>query len=156
MLVLPANQDAKIFLAVTSRRSRRGGERHAEDGLPRLLPLDFLAEHRAVRLLGTLRPLIGAVFGAATFLIVAGGLLDVVPAAVDAAEPATRLYYFSALGFIAGFNERYATGVLSNAASRAGGKHGPRRRRTWARQVPLACSTRTSSRAGPGGTEASG
>lgn len=80
--------------------------------------LDPLAEHRAVRMLGAFRPLIGAVFGAATFLVVAGGLLDVVPASVEG-SPTTRLFYFSALGFVAGFNERFATGVLANAANRA-------------------------------------
>jgi hypothetical protein len=125
VLVLRNNQDARTFLAVTSA----GGAGAVVSVMSRMgsraFYLDPLAEHRAVRLLGTFRPLIGAVFGAATFLIVAGGLLDVVPAAVEAAEPATRLYYFSALGFIAGFNERFATGVLSNAASRAGGKARP-------------------------------
>ncbi|HEV2810203.1 MAG TPA: hypothetical protein VGV93_07390 [Acidimicrobiales bacterium] len=57
-------------------------------------------------LLGAFRPLIGAVFGAATFLVVAGGLLDVVPDSVEA-SPTTELLFFAALGFLAGFNERF-------------------------------------------------
>ncbi len=109
----------QAFLAVTSA----GGAGAVMSVMTRMgspaFYLDPLAEHRAVWLLGAFRPLIGAVFGAATFLVVAGGLLDVVPDSVEA-SPTTELLFFAALGFLAGFNERFATGVLSNAAARTG------------------------------------
>lgn len=80
--------------------------------------IDSLAEHRAVWMLGVFRPLLGAVFGAALFVAVAGGLVDVVPASVEASA-STRVFYFSALGFVAGFNERFATGVLSGIETKS-------------------------------------
>lgn len=109
----------QTFLAVTSA----GGTGAVVSVMTRMSSDDFyldpLAEHRAVRMLGAFRPLIGAVFGAATFLVVAGGLLDIVPDSIEA-SPTMRLLYFSALGFVAGFNERFATGVLSKVATRTG------------------------------------
>jgi hypothetical protein len=120
--------DVEMFLAVTSA----GGAGAMVSAMSRMgsdaFYLDPLAEHRGVTLLGAFRPLIGAVFGAATFLVVEGGLLDVVPASVGDAEP-TRTFFFAALGFLAGFNERFATGVLSRAGAGAGdsGQHLPER-----------------------------
>lgn len=109
----------QTFLAVTSA----GGAGAVVSVMTRMSSDDFyldpLAEHRAVRMLGAFRPLIGAVFGAATFLVVAGGLLDIVPDSIEA-SPTMRLLYFSALGFVAGFNERFATGVLSKVATGTG------------------------------------
>jgi hypothetical protein len=116
--------DVEMFLAVTSA----GGAGAMVSAMSRMgsdaFYLDPLAEHRGVALLGAFRPLIGAVFGAAAFLVVEGGLLDVVPASVGDAEP-TRTFFFAALGFLAGFNERFATGVLSRAGAGAGdsGQH---------------------------------
>lgn len=119
--------DVEMFLAVTSA----GGAGAMVSAMSRMgsdaFYLDPLAEHRGVALLGAFRPLIGAVFGAATFVVVEGGLLDVVPASVSDAE--TRIFFFAALGFLAGFNERFATGVLSRAGASAGdsGQHLPDR-----------------------------
>lgn len=73
-------------------------------------------------LAGVFRPLIGAVFGAALYFLVQSGILPLAP------EEPQKVYFFAALGFLAGFNERWAQDTIVNSApgNRGGGRdHGP-------------------------------
>ena len=76
--------------------------------------LDPLAEHSALRVLGIFRPFIGAFFGVAMFLIVDGGMLDLVPQSVES-DTSKQVMFFSALAFVSGFSERFAKGVITAA-----------------------------------------
>ena len=89
--------------------------------------LDSLAEHKALWVLGGFRPIIGAFLGAAMFVIVAGGMLDVLPRAVQDGSDSKKIFFFSALAFIAGFSERFAKGVISAAegSGKQDGAHSP-------------------------------
>lgn len=63
---------------------------------------------RTIRVFGTVRPLIGALFGFILFGVIAGGIIDlVVPK-----DPA-GLFMFAILGFAAGFSERFARDALT-------------------------------------------
>jgi hypothetical protein len=62
--------------------------------------------------LGSVRPFIGAAFGMALFALLVGGwLLEV--------EMDSKLGFYAALGFLAGFNERFAQDMLSQSAQSA-------------------------------------
>ena len=71
--------------------------------------IDYELGRPLVRRLGVFRPFVGGVFGVALFFLLASGLLDLKPGA--ALEP----YYYGLAAFLAGFSERFATGVLSGA-----------------------------------------
>jgi hypothetical protein len=59
---------------------------------------------------GVFRPLVGAVFAVAVYVLLSGGLIG----AIDVPEDSTSaLYFFLALAFIAGFSERFAQDMLS-------------------------------------------
>jgi hypothetical protein len=58
-----------------------------------------------LRILGALRPLIGSMFGLAFFALASVGILP-----VKILSP--EFLFFAGLGFIAGFNERWAQGVV--------------------------------------------
>ena len=79
------------------------------------LLLNFEAGTGMLLLLGLFRPLLGAVFGAAIFVLVVAGLLP-----LSVPEPSKQLYFFAGLGFIAGFSERWAQDMISTTADRAG------------------------------------
>lgn len=64
-----------------------------------------------LRRLGAFRPVIGAVFGAAIYVLVAGGLIP----ALRPPEAAEAGFFFSGLAFLAGFSERWAQDMLSLA-----------------------------------------
>jgi hypothetical protein len=83
--------------------------------------LDQLAEHKALWVIGGFRPMIGAFMAAAIFLIVHGGMLDLLPGAVRSGGASKQFFFFTALGFIAGFSERFAKGVIS-AVEGSGGQ----------------------------------
>ena len=101
--------------------------------------LDPLAEHKALWILGAFRPCIGALFGVAMFLIVEGGMLDLIPQSVEAAGPSKRLLFFSALAFVAGFSERFAKGVITAAEGNGQGATGTgREARSTPRRAALA------------------
>jgi hypothetical protein len=74
--------------------------------------LDFELGRPLVRRLGVFRPFVGGIFGVALFLLLASGLLDFKPA------PGTEPYYYGIAAFLAGFSERFATGMLGVAEKR--------------------------------------
>jgi hypothetical protein len=75
------------------------------------LDLDVFAGRRLLRRLGMFRPIVGALFGIVTFVAVEGG---VIPFEVPA-TPERRFYFYCALAFLAGFNERWAQDMLGKA-----------------------------------------
>lgn len=81
------------------------------------LQLDYQAAGRMLTTLGALRPVIGATFGMVAFALIVG---DIVPAVVapDGAGPAAA--FFAGVGFLAGFNERFAQDMLAGAGKRLG------------------------------------
>ncbi|MEA2146848.1 MAG: hypothetical protein QOG59_2435 [Solirubrobacteraceae bacterium] len=74
--------------------------------------IDFELGRPLIRRLGIFRPLVGGVFGVALFFLLASGLLDLKPG--SGAEP----YYYGFAAFLAGFSERFATGMLAGAEHR--------------------------------------
>jgi hypothetical protein len=74
--------------------------------------MDFELGRPLVRRLGIFRPVVGGVFGVALFFLLASGLLDLKPG--SGLEP----YYYGIAAFLAGFSERFATGMLSGAEHR--------------------------------------
>lgn len=74
------------------------------------LELDITAGKRMLVWLGAIRPWIGAILGAALFAFVEAGLLPVIP------DDANLLAFFAALGFVAGFNERFAQDMLAHSS----------------------------------------
>lgn len=61
-----------------------------------------------IRLLGGMRPLIGAVFGVALYVLLEGGLLSLAPA-----DGADRVYFYAGVAFVAGFSERFAQDAVA-------------------------------------------
>jgi hypothetical protein len=73
------------------------------------LRLDYEAGASMLRLLGAVRPFVGAVFACALLLLVEGGLLPIqLPL-----EANSRVAFVLGLGFLAGFSERWAQDMLS-------------------------------------------
>jgi ElaB/YqjD/DUF883 family membrane-anchored ribosome-binding protein len=68
--------------------------------------LDFELGRKLIRRLGVFRPFVGGIFGVALFFVLASGLLDLKPS--RGVEP----YYYAFGAFLAGFSERFATGML--------------------------------------------
>jgi hypothetical protein len=76
----------------------------------RKLVLDVDAGRDLIEAFGAIRPLIGAVFGMALMALLLGGLIP----AIDI--PAGReLAFFAGVGFLAGFNERWAQDMLKGS-----------------------------------------
>lgn len=75
------------------------------------LTLDVNASRDLLELFGAVRPLIGAVFGLAITALFAGGLIP----AVQIPE-GQELAFYAAVGFLAGFNERWAQDMLKSSA----------------------------------------
>jgi hypothetical protein len=65
---------------------------------------------------GALRPWIGAILGMVVFALFAGGLLPAISVAPD-----EELAFYAAVGFLAGFNERFAQDMIANSGSRVTG-----------------------------------
>lgn len=59
------------------------------------------------RVLGAMRPLIGAMFGATVYILLGSGLI-----AFDLGTPIEESFYAAALGFLAGFAERFAQDTI--------------------------------------------
>jgi hypothetical protein len=76
--------------------------------------VDFELGRPLVRRLGVFRPFLGGIFGVALFFLLASGLLDLKPGAGLGLEP----YYYGVAAFLAGFSERFATGMLGAAERR--------------------------------------
>lgn len=74
-----------------------------------------------IRLLGGMRPLIGAVFGVALYVLLEGGLLSLAPA--NGSDP---VYFYAGVAFVAGFSERFAQDAVAGVGrglSAAGPEH---------------------------------
>jgi hypothetical protein len=65
---------------------------------------------RTLYMLGSYRPVLGAVFGVFTYFVLASGILQTKPLQNDR----TALYYYGSLAFVAGFSERF-TQVLAKS-----------------------------------------
>jgi hypothetical protein len=78
-------------------------QRMAKDNLV----LDFNAPVRQLVILGSFRPVVGAIFGAVVQFILTGGLLG------GAVNPSFGV--FALLGFVSGFSERFATDMIERA-----------------------------------------
>jgi hypothetical protein len=65
---------------------------------------------RTLYMLGSYRPVLGAVFGVFTYFVLASGILQTKPLHDDR----TALYYYGSLAFVAGFSERF-TQVLAKS-----------------------------------------
>lgn len=65
---------------------------------------------------GALRPAIGAVMGIAVAALFAGGVLPAI-----SMDPEQEFAFYGAVGFIAGFNERFAQDVIANSKGRLAG-----------------------------------
>jgi hypothetical protein len=65
---------------------------------------------KTIRALGFMRPVIGAVFGAVVYVLLDGGIVDVVnpPSGANSA-----LAFYAGLGFVSGFSERFAQDVIA-------------------------------------------
>jgi hypothetical protein len=70
--------------------------------------------------LGAVRPLIGAVFGSVLFAMFDSGILPEVEVADD--KP---LGFYAVIGFLAGFNERFAQDMLVGSARQLSRSLGP-------------------------------
>ncbi len=76
------------------------------------LRLDYDSGSTMLTILGAVRPLIGAVFGMVLFAAVAGGWLPSIQ--ISHIHP---LAFYAVLGFLAGFNERFAQDMLVASAT---------------------------------------
>lgn len=74
--------------------------------------LDYEVGRKAIRRLGMVRPVLGATFGIAAFLIVQSGVLQ-----LDLGQE-NRFYLLTAAAFLAGFSERWAKVLLETAEER--------------------------------------
>jgi tetrahydromethanopterin S-methyltransferase subunit G len=72
-------------------------------------PVHYDLGKRVLYMLGSYRPVLGAVFGVFTYFVLASGILGT-------SQPAdtNSLYYYGALAFVAGFSERF-TRVLAKS-----------------------------------------
>jgi hypothetical protein len=73
------------------------------------LTLDFNAARWQLLSLGSLRPLVGSIFGAVAQFALGAGLFG------TGDRPATALGVFALIGFAAGFSERFATDMVERA-----------------------------------------
>jgi hypothetical protein len=70
---------------------------------------------RTLYMLGSYRPVLGAVFGAFTYFVLASGILGTSPPGdTNPLSPDTNLYYYGSLAFVSGFSERF-TQVLAKS-----------------------------------------
>jgi hypothetical protein len=82
------------------------------------LVLNYESGRRTIRLIGAMRPVIGALFGGALYLLLAGGLVTL---AQTPEHDATKLlYFYTAIAFLAGFSERWAQDVVAGAETAVG------------------------------------
>ena len=82
------------------------------------LSLDVNTGGKMLTAYGAVRPLIGAILGVVVFALLEGGLLP----AIDIGD-SSKLAFYAGIGFLAGFNERFAQDMLARASvgSRSGG-----------------------------------
>jgi hypothetical protein len=75
------------------------------------LTLNYESGLTTIRLLGVIRPLLGALFGGALYLLLAGGLLKV--AGTPTGDATRLIYFYTGIAFVAGFSERWAQDVVT-------------------------------------------
>ena len=76
--------------------------------------LDYELGRVTLLLLGSIRPLLGAVFGIALYAALASGLLELFNVPKD--DVTKQLLFFMIVAFLAGFSERWTKGVLGGLA----------------------------------------
>jgi hypothetical protein len=81
------------------------------------LHLEYDAGRGTLLTLGAVRPLIGAIFGLVLFCAINGGWIPAIEVSTGDA-----LGFYAVLGFLAGFNERFAQDMLVISASRVSSK----------------------------------
>jgi hypothetical protein len=69
---------------------------------------------RTLYMLGSYRPILGAVFGTFTYFLLASRLLETIPPDANHA-----LYYYGSLAFVAGFSERFTRVLVKGVEGRA-------------------------------------
>jgi hypothetical protein len=74
------------------------------------LSLNYESGVTTIRILGVIRPLLGALFGGALYLLLAGGLLTVAQTPKDETK---LIYFYTGIAFVAGFSERWAQDVVT-------------------------------------------
>jgi hypothetical protein len=80
--------------------------------------VDFEVGRPLMRRLGLYKPFVGAVFGVATYFLLAGGLLPT----ESQGDP---LYFYGIISFLAGFSERFTGVIFGNAERLVGGDAPP-------------------------------
>ncbi len=83
------------------------------------LRLDAFAGDGMLRTYGAVRPAIGGVLGMVLFVLLEGGVLLEV-------SSDSNLAFYAAIGFLAGFNERFAQDMIVGSARRLGDQFGAR------------------------------
>lgn len=78
------------------------------------LILAYESGRTVTRLLGFIRPLLGAIFGAAVYVLIKGGLVTFDPPAQK-----SELLFYVGIAFIAGFSERFAQDMVARAPGAA-------------------------------------
>jgi hypothetical protein len=78
------------------------------------LLVNYESGRRTIRLIGAMRPVIGALFGGALYLLLASGLVTIAQAPTNETK---LLYFYTATAFLAGFSERWAQDVVAGAES---------------------------------------
>jgi hypothetical protein len=86
------------------------------------LVVNYESGRRSIRLIGGMRPVIGALFGGALYLLLAGGLVTIAQTPQDATK---LLYFYTAVAFLAGFSERWAQDVVAGAETAVAPATGP-------------------------------
>ncbi|HEX8002263.1 MAG TPA: hypothetical protein VF519_06175 [Mycobacteriales bacterium] len=76
------------------------------------LVVDHTASSSQRRLLGSLRPLVGAIFGAVAYFAILTGLIA---SGTGNGQRSASFAFFAFVGFSAGFSERFATDMLERA-----------------------------------------
>ena len=80
--------------------------------------VDFEVGRPLLRRLGLYKPFVGAVFGVATYFLLAAGLLP-------AENKGDHLYFYGVIAFLAGFSERFTGVIFGNAERLVGGEAPP-------------------------------
>ena len=107
--------DVALLLAVTSLSGALGAvvsvlQRMAAGNLE----ISYEAEPESIKRNGYFRPLLGAIFGLVIYALLAGGLV-----AINPSGTASKLAFYGALAFVAGFSERFARDMLASTESLA-------------------------------------
>jgi hypothetical protein len=82
------------------------------------LSVDYHAGRPLIKLAGSFRPIVGAVFGLVFYLLINAGLLQVLAAP---SEIGSRAFFVAAICFVAGFSERRAQDVIVRAVPTGAG-----------------------------------